>query len=56
MREAAMNARIKLAVLADWLRGWDYEVSGPGEDDREVMVTIDSMGGVHLTAPPEVME
>jgi hypothetical protein len=50
-----VRGRLRLSALADWLRGWDYDVSGPADDDREVMVTIDDLG-VHLSAPPEVME
>jgi hypothetical protein len=48
-----MRGRIRLATLADWLRAWDYDISGPDDDNREVIVTIDEMG-IHLSAPPDV--
>jgi hypothetical protein len=52
--ERPTSGRMRLATLAEWLEGWDYDVSGPIGDDREVIVTIDEMGGVHLSAPPEI--
>ena len=43
-REASMSGRIRLSDLAQWLSGYDYEVSGPEGDDREVIVTLDEVG------------
>jgi hypothetical protein len=48
-----MRVEVRLARLADWLRDYDYEISGPDNDDRVVVITVDSQGGVHLTAPPD---
>jgi hypothetical protein len=38
------------------LSNWSFcalYVSGPDDDNREVIVTIDEMG-IHLSAPPDV--
>lgn len=52
-KEAYMMGRLKLSELAQWLRGYDYEVSGPEGDETEVVVTIDENGGIHLSAPSD---
>ncbi len=53
-KEPVMRGRLRLSSLAEWLRESGYEVSGPENDQREVVVTLQGDFPPQLSAPPDV--
>jgi hypothetical protein len=52
MQETVMHGSLRLTQLADWLREYGYEVTGPENDDRELVVTLQGNHPPQLSAPP----
>jgi len=53
MQEPVMRGRLRLSRLADWLREYGYEVTGPENDQRELIVTLQGDHPPQLSVPPD---
>jgi hypothetical protein len=52
MQEPVMRGSLRLSQLAGLLREYGYEVTGPENDERELVVTLQGNHPPQLSAPP----
>ena len=45
---------LRVSQLVDLLREYGYEVTGPENDDRELIVTLQGNHPAHFSPPPDL--
>jgi hypothetical protein len=54
MQEPTMRGSLRVSQLADLLREYGYEVTGPENDERALIVTLQGNHPPHFSPPPDL--